>query len=74
MIKDGQGIVYNKNEGNSKYVDLTGRNTKILYRMSRGEHKNIGTFKQFSFSFGEESWLKKLLVTLQQHSQMRMRK
>ena len=53
-------------------VNLLG-NTKILYKMSRVEYKNIGTFKKCSFSFGEEPWLKKFVLTLQQHSQLRKR-
>ena len=32
-----------------KDVDLIGRNTKLLYKMSRWEHKNIGTFKKSGF-------------------------
>ena len=54
-------------------IDLIGRNTKILYRMSRVEHKNIGIFKKPSFSFGEETWLDKSVLTRQQQSQLRMR-
>ena len=53
--------------------NLLRRNTKTLYGMSRAEHKNIGTFKKCSFSFGEEPWLKKFVLTLQQHSQLRKR-
>ena len=48
-----------------KDVDLIGRNTKLLYKMSRGEHKNIGTFKTSGFSFDEEFWFKKSHIILQ---------
>lgn len=48
-----------------KDVDLIGRNTKLLYKMSRGERKNIGTFKKSGFSFDEEFWFKKSHIILQ---------
>ena len=48
-----------------KDANLIGRNTQLLYRMSQGEHKSIGTFKKSSFLTDDESWFKKSFIILQ---------